>query len=77
MKEEGPIDREYGMLQHQHPSVEGGAAEQATFFKVVPEAATPEEEGEEEEEVKLYQKDHPVKGAKTDGGGVICNDTHA
>ena len=50
----------------------GGAAEQPTLFKVVPEAATPEEE----EKVKRYEKDHTVKPVKTDGGGVVHNVTH-
>ena len=42
------------------PALNGGAAEQPTLFKVFPEATAPEEE----EEVKIYQKGHPVKGCQ-------------
>ena len=55
------------------PALNGGAAEQPTLFKVVPEATTPEEE----EEVKIYQKTSPRKRvAKRMEEGVIRDDTH-
>ncbi len=68
MEEEGQLKASMVGYRINTLALNGGAAEQPTLFKVVHEATTPEEE-----EVKIYQKGHPVKGCQNgpglDGGG--------